>query len=174
MNARASSLALTDSLRHFRSRLDRQPETVRRVCAHPAARRVSGLRARRRGVPFGRHEGNSDGHGLRRLDGKLPRRSVAGRRRLLQRALELLSRVLRPSDRPRHVRSAIRGFALSLAMGLAAVWAAGETVTLPAVASISGGAPFFSDVRVFNMSYTASLDVTATYHCFIPSPCTAG
>jgi hypothetical protein len=45
-------------------------------------------------------------------------------------------------------------------------------VTLPAVASIQGQAPFFSDVRAFNTSYTASLDVTANYHCFIPSPCT--
>ena len=47
-------------------------------------------------------------------------------------------------------------------------------LTLPAAASFVGGAPFFSDVRAFNTSYTNSLDVTATYHCFIPSPCTAG
>jgi plastocyanin len=48
-----------------------------------------------------------------------------------------------------------------------------EEVTLPAVASIVGGAPFFSDVRAFNTSYSASLNVTATYRCFIgtcPSP----
>ena len=42
-------------------------------------------------------------------------------------------------------------------------------VTLPAAASIQGLNPFFSDVRVFNTSYTASLDVTATYRCFIAS-----
>jgi len=68
----------------------------------------------------------------------------------------------------------MRRTALAVAMGLTAVWMAGETVTLPAAASIVGQAPFFSDVRVFNTSYTASLNVTATYHCFIPSPCTAG
>jgi plastocyanin len=48
-----------------------------------------------------------------------------------------------------------------------------EEVTLPAVASIVGGAPFYSDVRAFNTSYSASLNVTATYRCFIgtcPSP----
>jgi len=49
-----------------------------------------------------------------------------------------------------------------------------DTVTLPAAASIVGGAPFFSDVRLFNTSYTSGLSVTANYHCFIPSPCTAG
>ncbi|MFY9549730.1 MAG: hypothetical protein WAU32_01150, partial [Thermoanaerobaculia bacterium] len=42
----------------------------------------------------------------------------------------------------------------------------------PAAASIVGGAPFFSDVRAFNTSYTAPLQVTATYRCFIPNPCT--
>lgn len=50
----------------------------------------------------------------------------------------------------------------------------GDTVTLSAVASIVGGAPFFSDVRVFNTSYASALNVTASYHCFIPVPCTAG
>jgi len=57
---------------------------------------------------------------------------------------------------------------------LAGAVAVAETVTLPAASSIVGAVPFFSDVRVFNTSYTTSLDVTATYHCFIPSPCTAG
>src|SRR5207247_1633389 len=42
-----------------------------------------------------------------------------------------------------------------------------EEVTLPAAASIVGGAPFFSDARAFNTSYTAGLNVTATYRCFI-------
>jgi len=47
-----------------------------------------------------------------------------------------------------------------------------EDLTLPAVASIVGAAPFFSDVRAFNTSYSASLSVTATYRCFI-GPCAA-
>ncbi len=41
-----------------------------------------------------------------------------------------------------------------------------DAVTLPAAASVVGIAPFFSDVRVFNTSYSASLDVTAVYRCF--------
>jgi plastocyanin len=46
-----------------------------------------------------------------------------------------------------------------------------ENLTLPAAASIVGGAPFFSDVRAFNTSYTDDLTVEARYRCFIPSPC---
>jgi plastocyanin len=42
-----------------------------------------------------------------------------------------------------------------------------DVVTLPAAASIHGGNPFFSDARVFNTSYSASLSVTGTYRCFI-------
>lgn len=38
-----------------------------------------------------------------------------------------------------------------------------DTVTLPVAASVVGLAPFFSDVRVFNTSYTDVLNVTATY-----------
>src|SRR5690349_9944362 len=53
-----------------------------------------------------------------------------------------------------------------------AVLADSERVTLPAAASIVGGAPFFSDVRAFNTSYTDTLQVTATYRCFI-GPCPA-
>ena len=55
------------------------------------------------------------------------------------------------------------------AVGLfaAALSLCAEVVTLPAAASIQGGNPFFSDVRVFNTSYASSLDVTATYRCFI-------
>ena len=60
-------------------------------------------------------------------------------------------------------------------VGLSVVATLGaENVTLPAAASIVGGAPFFSDVRAFNTSYTTPLEVTATYHCFIPANCTAG
>ena len=47
----------------------------------------------------------------------------------------------------------------------------GEEVTLPAAASLVGGAPFFSDVRAFNRSYTEDLTVTARYGCFIPPAC---
>ncbi len=55
---------------------------------------------------------------------------------------------------------------------LAAATLAAEDVTLPAAASIVGGAPFFSDVRVFNTSYSGALDVTARYRCFLPAvPC---
>ena len=52
-----------------------------------------------------------------------------------------------------------------------------ETLTLPAVTSLPVGAaasPFFSDVRVFNTSYTASVTVTAVYRCFLGTcPATA-
>ncbi len=58
------------------------------------------------------------------------------------------------------------------ALGAAAPHLA-ETVTLPAAASIVGGAPFYSDVRAFNPSYSEPLDVTATYRCFIGNPCPA-
>jgi hypothetical protein len=53
--------------------------------------------------------------------------------------------------------------------GLAGAGSA-ETVYLTAAASVVGLAPFFSDVRAFNTSYTAPLDVTADYRCFI-GPC---
>jgi plastocyanin len=52
-----------------------------------------------------------------------------------------------------------------------------QVVTLPAAASIVGIAPFFSDVRAFNTSYTNSLNVTANYRCFLAGQggsCTAG
>lgn len=58
-------------------------------------------------------------------------------------------------------------------MALACAALPAQKITLPAAASIVGGAPFFSDVRAFNTSHSDSLDVTATYRCFIPSPCTA-
>jgi hypothetical protein len=53
--------------------------------------------------------------------------------------------------------------------GLAGL-ASAETVYLTAAASVVGLAPFYSDVRAFNTSYSASLDVTADYRCFI-GPC---
>jgi hypothetical protein len=45
-----------------------------------------------------------------------------------------------------------------------------ETLTLPAVTSLPVGAaasPFFSDVRVFNTSYTSPVSVKAVYRCFL-------
>jgi len=56
---------------------------------------------------------------------------------------------------------------LGAAASLTAPALRAEVVTLPAAASIQGGNPFFSDVRAFNTSYSASLHVTATYQCFI-------
>ena len=50
-----------------------------------------------------------------------------------------------------------------------------DTLTLPAAASLPAGSavsPFFSDVRVFNTSYTSPVSVTAVYRCFVP-PCPA-
>src|SRR4051794_30318653 len=44
-----------------------------------------------------------------------------------------------------------------------------ERITIPAAASIVGLAPFFSDVRVFNRSYSSPAEVTATYRCFLGS-----
>lgn len=64
-----------------------------------------------------------------------------------------------------------RVFASAAALfGLAALSVFADTVTLPAVTSLPVGAaasPFFSDVRVFNTSYTGSVSVTAVYRCFL-------
>jgi hypothetical protein len=59
---------------------------------------------------------------------------------------------------------------LVLALGSAALLLRADVVTLPAAASLVGLNPFFSDVRAFNTSYSSSLQVTATYRCFI-GPC---
>jgi len=58
---------------------------------------------------------------------------------------------------------------VSIAAIAALCLAAGDSsrITLPAAASIVGGAPFFSDVRVFNTSYTSAIALTATYRCFL-------
>src|SRR4029077_15229300 len=76
------------------------------------------------------------------------------------------------------IRGRILPGAVALALVLGAAAAASltaEVVTLPAAASIQGGNPFFSDVRVFNTSYGDSLQVTATYRCFIATvACPAG
>ena len=45
-----------------------------------------------------------------------------------------------------------------------------DTLTLPAVTSLppgSAASPFFSDVRVFNTSYTSPVTVAAVYRCFL-------
>ena len=48
----------------------------------------------------------------------------------------------------------------------AAALAQSDRITIPAVASIVGASPFYSDVRIFNTSYASSVEVTATYRCF--------
>jgi hypothetical protein len=56
------------------------------------------------------------------------------------------------------------------ALGFPSGFVTAETVTLPAVTSLpvgSAASPFFSDVRVFNTSYTAPASVTAVYRCFL-------
>src|SRR5258706_9962804 len=57
---------------------------------------------------------------------------------------------------------------LPAALLLAGAWPLfAETVTLRVVASVVRPvAPFFSDVRVFNASYTSAVTVTAVYRCF--------
>ena len=59
----------------------------------------------------------------------------------------------------------------SIAAGAAICLASGDPsrLTLPAAASIVGESPFFSDVRVFNTSYTSTLTLSATYRCFLGS-----
>ena len=59
--------------------------------------------------------------------------------------------------------------AIGVALFLVAALRA-ETLTVPAVSSLPVGvaaSPFFSDVRVFNTSYTAPVSVTAVYRCFL-------
>ena len=54
----------------------------------------------------------------------------------------------------------------ALALGGAAGVLAQERITIPAVASVVGASPFFSDVRVFNAS-SSPIELTATYRCFV-------
>ena len=68
-------------------------------------------------------------------------------------------------------RKILSRVSMALALALTCAALSAQTVTLPAAASIVGGAPFFSDVRAFNTSYTESLTVDATYRCFIGNPC---
>ena len=53
-----------------------------------------------------------------------------------------------------------------LGVGTAPLSADGR-ITIPAASSLVGAAPFFSDVRIFNTSYTSAIEVTATYRCFV-------
>jgi hypothetical protein len=67
-------------------------------------------------------------------------------------------------------KSLLRLFAAAALALLLAPPLLSETVTLPAVTSLPVGvaaSPFFSDVRVFNTSYTASVQVNAVYRCFL-------
>ena len=73
-------------------------------------------------------------------------------------------RVFRLSQR-RLRRPLPAAFLLLLPFALSA-----DTVTLPAVTSLpvgSAASPFFSDVRVFNTSYSGPVSVTAVYRCFL-------
>jgi len=58
----------------------------------------------------------------------------------------------------------------ALLLALAASSLSAEVVILQAAASLRGLNPFFSDVRAFNTSYSASLEVNATFRCFV-GPC---
>ena len=64
-----------------------------------------------------------------------------------------------------------RAIFTALAGAVLAVPASSQTdrITIPAVASIIGVSPFFSDVRVFNTSYVSAVEITATYRCFLGS-----
>lgn len=67
-------------------------------------------------------------------------------------------------------KSSLRLFAAAALALLLAPPLLSDTLTLPAVTSLPVGAaasPFFSDVRVFNTSYTAPVTVTAIYRCFL-------
>jgi hypothetical protein len=70
----------------------------------------------------------------------------------------------------------IRAAALVLLLAPPLVLSA-EMLTIPAVTSLpvgSAASPFFSDVRVFNTSYTSPVSVTAVYRCFLGAcPATA-
>ena len=70
----------------------------------------------------------------------------------------------------RSPKSALRLFPAAALALLLAPPLFSETLTLPAATSLPPGAaasPFFSDVRVFNTSYTSPVSVTAVYRCFL-------
>jgi hypothetical protein len=57
----------------------------------------------------------------------------------------------------------IRRVAVPIFLSVCSIVLRADTVTLPVAASVQGLAPFFSDVRVFNTSYTATVALTAVY-----------
>ncbi len=62
--------------------------------------------------------------------------------------------------------------ALVVALATVSPLAAADTaqrLVLTSAASVQGLAPFYSDVRVFNTSYTDPVTVRATYRCYIPT-----
>jgi hypothetical protein len=63
-----------------------------------------------------------------------------------------------------------RACSLFVLLSVIPVTLAAETLTIPAVTSLPAGSaasPFFSDVRVFNTSYSTAVSVTAIYRCFL-------
>ncbi len=72
--------------------------------------------------------------------------------------------------------SRVRAAALALLLA-PPLFLTAETLTIPAVTSLpvgSAASPFFSDVRVFNTSYSSPVTVTGVYRCFLGScPATA-
>ena len=69
----------------------------------------------------------------------------------------------------------LRPLCAAVFLGAITAVAVAGTLTVPAVTSLPVGAaasPFFSDVRVFNTSYTSPTTVTAVYRCFV-GPCPA-
>jgi hypothetical protein len=66
-------------------------------------------------------------------------------------------------------RLALSVFLCAVSLAFSAFVSA-DTLTLPAATSLPVGAaasPFFSDVRVFNTSYTSAVSVMAVYRCFL-------
>jgi hypothetical protein len=66
-------------------------------------------------------------------------------------------------------RLALSVFLCAVSLAFSAFVSA-DTLTLPAATSLPVGAaasPFFSDVRVFNTSYTSPVSVKAVYRCFL-------
>src|SRR4030095_6869349 len=61
----------------------------------------------------------------------------------------------------------MRNIRLAIGVFLLAASLHAEKVVSPAASSLIGGNPFYSYVRFFNTSYTAALNVTATYRCFV-------
>ena len=80
-----------------------------------------------------------------------------------------VSRSSNPRRPPLYLRRWL-GISIRIALATSASGrAAGETLYLPAAASVVGISPFYSDVRAFNTSYAETLTVSATYRCFIGS-----